>query len=167
MGSMLEVSVGNQGLESGTPVMKSLTGLFAQMAFFHHIPQKLGWAELLSDLLMEDFRDRQTDVEPNQIGQFQGPHGVSVAQLHRLVDLYRTGDPVFQHANRLETDDQTQAARRETRRILDHDGLLGQTVCKIHCPVDRRIRSGISPNHFDQCHDRYRVEKVHADKSIG
>ena len=70
--------------------------------------------------------DREADVEADEIGEPQRAHRVAVAEHHALVDVGGGGDPLLQHADRLEAEGDAEAAGGEAGRVPDLDALLAQ-----------------------------------------
>ncbi len=53
--------------------------------------------------------NRKPYVEPNQITHLEGSHRMTVAKLHRLVDVFGRRHPSFHHAHCLEPEHHAQA----------------------------------------------------------
>src|SRR2546427_9736202 len=84
---------------------------------------------------------RSPHVEADQIGELERAHRVVVAELHGAVDVLRRGDALLEHAHRLEAEGETQAARREPRRVPHHDRLLAEGARERDRAFDRLGRS--------------------------
>src|SRR5690606_13299229 len=71
-----------------SPGVESLSALLTQPALGDHAPQELRRGERLrAELLVEVLRDAEAHVEPDQVGQPERTHRVTVPELHRLVDV--------------------------------------------------------------------------------
>ena len=83
--------------------------------------------------------DAQAHVEADEVGELERPHRVAVAELHRLVDVLGARDALLDHADRLEPEDEAQAARREARRVLHDDHGLAHALADAPRRVDDRV----------------------------
>src|SRR3954447_6566229 len=108
------------------PREEPLSGLAAQFPAGHLVAQQPGRLETLAEFPPQMLGGSQAHVEPDQICGAQRSHRMAVRELHSPVDRRRVGDTVLEHPDRLEAEEDTEAAGREAGRVADHDLGLGQ-----------------------------------------
>src|SRR5207248_551049 len=78
------------GNPSAAPAVEPLSHLFPQLSLGHLVTQDPWGLELrLLERLVQVLGDREPDVEAHQIRELERTHRMVVAQLHRLVDVFR------------------------------------------------------------------------------
>src|SRR2546422_2693784 len=116
-----------EGKHALPPGVEAFARLLSQLPLRHFVAQDLRGLELrLPERLVEVLGDREPDVEADEIRELERTHRMVVSQLHRLVDVFRGGDPALEHPHRFETEGQTQPAGCEPRRVLHHDRILAE-----------------------------------------
>ena len=83
---------------------------------------------------MQDIHDGQARVQPNKVGQRQGPHGHISPILHNAVDVLTRANTSLKADDRLIDVRHEDAVRKETRRIRGHR-------CDLAHTLDKRNRS--------------------------
>src|SRR5688572_26470716 len=98
-------------LISFLPAVEALTRFPAQLSLAHHSAQQGGRRiGIAPDRSVEMLGDREADVESDEVGQAQRTHRMIVAELHRAVDVLGARDALLEHADRLETEDDSEPA---------------------------------------------------------
>jgi hypothetical protein len=89
--------------------------------------------------------------------------GVAVAEDHGAVDVFRRGDLLLDHPDRLHRQGDAQAGGREPRRVADRDDLLAEPLPEGAGRGHRPGRRLLPHDQLEELHERHRVEEVHAD----
>src|SRR5437773_2223628 len=99
----------------------------AQPAGGHHfLEQRRGPVLVFAQAVLQHLHDRETDVEPDEVGERQRPERMIHAELHDLIDPLRRCDAVL-HAEDGFIDHRHQhAVRHESRRVVHFDRRLTQ-----------------------------------------
>src|ERR1700722_7924309 len=72
--------------------IKAFAAFDTQVTGRHHIDEQgAGRIFGVAKTILEDAQDRQTNIQPDKIGQLQGTHGMRHAKLHDGIDLTYTG----------------------------------------------------------------------------
>ena len=88
------------------------------------------------------------------------------SELHCRIDILGRGESLVEDKSRFVNHWHQHPIDHKTRAILDTDRCLSQIPGqRIDCCVGL-VRGLQSPNHFDQRHQWYRVEKMHADDAL-
>src|ERR1043165_2972018 len=99
---------------------------------------------------MKIFRDVESHVEPDQIGQLQWAHRMVVAELHRRVDILHTRYALFKHPHRFESERHAQTTRSKTRNVFDDDRFFAHLTTHVRdCLYS--FSAGLLP-HYDSKH---------------
>src|SRR5947209_11125790 len=114
------------GAQSSAPAVETPAGLLAELARHHLLPQQRRRLEPGTERGGEVLGDGQADVEADEVGEPQRPHGMAVPEDHALVDVRRAGHALLQHADRLQAEGHAEAAGGEAGRVADLDALLAQ-----------------------------------------
>ena len=83
--------------------------------------QECGRLEAVTEGLLKECGDAQPDVQAHEVGQPQRTHRVPVSERHRGIDVFRTGHPLLQHADRLEADRDADNKRGEQHGARDRE----------------------------------------------
>ena len=89
------------------------------------------------------------------------------AQPAALVDIGNAGRPLAQHEHRFVDHRQQDAVDDEAGLILGLDDLLVEAFGKGAGAGDGFGAGGKAGDHFDQAHDRHRIEEMQADEALG
>ena len=111
--------------------------------------------------------DAEAHVEADEVRQLERAHGVAVAELERGVDVLGAGDALLDHADRLETEHEAQAARGEARRVLHDDARLAHLLADGARGRDRLLGGLLRLDDLEQLHQVHGVEEVHPDHLVG
>ena len=111
-------------------------------------------------------QDVSSYVEADQIGQRQRPHRVLVAKNHRRVDVLGARNAVGQHADGFVSEDNTEATGRKPRDVVHQNRGFAHGASSGLCCFDGGLSGLIVANQFQQLHDRYWIEKMHADDTL-
>ena len=96
---------------------------------------------------------------------FQRAHGRAV-ESRGILDQGRV-HALGEHALALGDGLADYAGGEETRRILDHDGLLAQLLGQVEGPGQALVGGFLAGDDFHQGHALCRGEEVHADEILG
>src|SRR6478609_2242059 len=144
-------------------VVEPSAGLLPEMTGRDEVAQDLGRSEARAELLLQVLGDREAHVEADEVAETQRPHRMSVAELHRPVDVGGRGHSLLEHASGLEPEQDPEPARREAGDVLDDDRLLAERDGELARTLDDAGIRGPSAYDLDQGHGEGRVEEVHSD----
>lgn len=86
----------------GGVVVNAAPALAPKPTSIHILNQKGAWAILgVAEAGMDGAHDREASIQPDEVGQRQGPHGLVGAQLHARVDVRGGAHPLQQAIERL------------------------------------------------------------------
>src|ERR1700722_1733302 len=117
--------------------------------------------------LMQNLHDRKTSIETDEIGQFQWPHRMMGAKLHRRIDRLDVPDALIARINCLVDHRQQNAVDDEGRKIFRHRDVLAELGDEFLGRIEGRIISGNATYQFDQFHQRHRIHEMNTDEPLG
>ena len=82
-------------------------------------------------LTVEVIGDEEQGVQAGHVGDGQRPHGVIQAHLQRVVDVFRGGDAVLQHADGVKHEGDKQAVDDKARGVFGDDGALADRLAEL------------------------------------
>ena len=122
-------------------------------------------ARLAEGLLVERLRDREADVEPDQVHQLERAHAEAAAA-HRAVDLLGRGDPLLHDPQPLERERPVAAVDDEAGAVGGVDHVLAHRLAGGTGRGEGVGAAVVAGDHLEQPHLLRRVEEVHADDAL-
>src|SRR5437667_9770575 len=103
-------------------LVEALAALRAEAAREDHAAEERRRRHVrLAELVEEDLRDVEVDVEAGVVEQLERSHRVAEPELHRLVDVFLRRHTLLERADRTEEVGDHEAVHDETGRVLADD----------------------------------------------
>src|SRR6187549_856577 len=141
--------------------------LGAELAFGDELLKALVDVEALAVGLAQVLGDVQHGVEPEQVGEEEGPHRRDLGRRDRLVDLRQGEALVFLGAPDLADRRHQDSVDDEARRLAADDRLLADRLGEVVGGRGGLARGVLAGDDLDQRHHRGGVEEVEADDLVG
>ena len=122
---------------------------------------------LAEALLIEGSGDVEPDVDPDEVHQLERAHAKAAPESACAVDLLHRGHPLAEQLERLKTPRPVAAVDQEARSVRRVDDALAHGLAA-GARDGESARGGLGAgDHLQQCHQRRRVEEVHAHDPLG
>ena len=105
-------------------------------------------------------------IQAHKIQQRKRPHGISAAQLHRIINILNRPNTLFVRANRIQQIRHQQPVYDESRLVRRTHRNLAQLFPKLVSRLINIVGSSNRPHHFDQLHQRHGIKKVQPNKPL-
>src|ERR1051325_158425 len=150
------------------PVVEAAARLPAVPARDHHaLQERRGREARLLELVEHDLADVVRGVEADVVGEEQRPHRIAAAELHGVVDVVATGEPLLVDADRVEHVGHEQAIHHDPVGLAAiHHGLPERHAPGARLGYHGRVGAH-GAHHLDELHERHRVEEVEPDEALG
>src|SRR6185295_3031907 len=104
--------------------------------------------------------------ETYEVAEGKWTHRIATAELHGVINIHDRSDALFQSTNRVEHVWNQQAIDDESSLVAGSHRDLAQVLPKLNRLLVNVIIRQDRLHDFDQLHQRHRIEKVHADKTL-
>src|SRR6267142_6104 len=140
----------------------------AELSFGDHfLEQRRRPVLLLVEPVLQHLHDGEAHVEADQIGERQRPERVIHAELHHLIDRFRSRDALVYAEDRFVDHRHQHAVRHESRRVIHFNRSLSQRLYDFHGSLYGVVRRLLSTYYLDEFHDGHGVHEMHPDDPVG
>ena len=150
-------------------VVETLAGLAPEDAGIKTAAHQLrrAIARLVIALLVDGDARRLAHVEAGELHQLERAHAKARDVAHDAVDVDEARDAFGSDMRRFHAEAAPDLVDDEARRILHPHRLASHAPAYFHQRVAHLGRGAHAVDHFDQLHQRHRVEKMHAGETLG
>lgn len=107
------------------------------------------------------------DVESDEVGEPEWPHGEVASEFHDVVDIAGGCDIVVPCVEGLVDEWHEDAVGDESGAVVCGDGCFSHLYCEVEGSLGGFVAGGEAFDDFDEFHDGDGVEEVHSDDAMG